>query len=288
MNLLKPIMISLLVVLGVVTIASAQGELTGTVYQTTNVRGGPDTRFEIVGQLSEGDEVIVDGRDAQSKWLHVILPDEQGGWLPVFALVVDGDIEAIPVFVEVEATDVIDVGVFVVSYGRVNVRSGPDIAYEIVGQLDVNERAEALARSNEQNDWLMIEFGELEGWVAYFTVNVRGDTETLPVLVPDSSGESLIPPSRVLLARFNVRLHDTPEQDTPVTLIVAFNSEVTAIGRTEDGEWLFVGFGNDTGWGAAQLFGINADEIEMLPVVDLVGEVLSPSAEATPEATAES
>lgn len=288
MNLLKHIMISLLVVLSSAAVASAQGDITGTVYQTTNVRGGPDTRFEIVGQLSEGDEVIVDGRDAQSRWLHVILPNQQGGWLPVFALVIAGDVEAIPVFVEAEATNVPDVGVFVVSYGRVNVRSGPDIAYEIVGQLDVNERAEALARSNMQNDWLMIEFGELEGWVAYFTVNVRGDTETLPVLVPDSSGESLIPPSRVLRARFNVRLHDTPQQETPVTLIVPFNSEVTAIGRTEDGEWLFVGFGDDTGWGAAQLFGISTDEIETLPVVDLIGEVLVPNAEATPEATAES
>ena len=39
------------------TTVVAQADVTGTVYQTTNVRSGPDTRFEIVGQLSEGDEV---------------------------------------------------------------------------------------------------------------------------------------------------------------------------------------------------------------------------------------
>ncbi len=29
--------------------------VTGSVYQTTNVRSGPDTRYQIVGQLSAGD-----------------------------------------------------------------------------------------------------------------------------------------------------------------------------------------------------------------------------------------
>lgn len=287
MNLLKRMIITLLVLVLMAATAAAQDDVTGTVYQTTNVRGGPDTRFEIVGQLSAGDAVIIDGRDAQGKWLHVILPDGQGGWLPVFALVISGDVEGVPVFVEAEATEAAEVGVHVISYGRVNVRSGPDIAYEIVGQLEVNQRAEALARSNTQNDWLMIQFGETEGWVAYFTVNVRGDTETLPVLVPDSSGESLIPPSRVLRARFNVRLHATPEQDTPVTLTVPFNSEVTVIGRTEDGGWLFVGAGERTGWGAAQLFDISTDEIESLPVVDATGEAAVPAPTAEAEATAE-
>lgn len=286
MKPLKQIVTTIMSLLVIATVAAAQGEITGTVYQTTNVRGGPDTRFEIVGQLSAGDEVIIDGRDAQAKWLHVILPDEEGGWLPVFALVINGDVNDVPVFVEAEATEAAEVGVQVISYGRVNVRSGPDIAYAIVGQLEVNQHAEAIARSNPQNDWLMIQFGEVEGWVAYFTVNVRGDTETLPVLVPDSSGESLIPPSRLVRARFNVRLHNTPEQDTPVTLTVPFDSEVTVIGRTDDSEWLFVGFGEDTGWGAAQLFEIGEDEIATLPIVDATGGVTA--AEATPEATAQS
>jgi hypothetical protein len=104
--------------------------------------------------------------------------------------------------------------------------------------------------------------------------------------VPDSSGESLIPPSRLVQTRFNVRLHSEPEQDLPVTLTVPFNSEVTVIGQTEDGEWLFVGFGEDTGWGAAQLFEMSEDEIATLPIVDSVGSVAAPAAEATPEATA--
>jgi uncharacterized protein YraI len=148
------------------------------------------------------------------------------------------------------------------------VRVGPGIGYEILGQLDVDEEADAVARSTEQSDWLLISFDDTEGWVAYFTVRVQGNPETLPVLVPDDSGQSLIPPSPVMRARFNVRLHDTPEVDTPITAIVPFDAEVTAIGRSEDGDWLFVGFGEQNGWGAAQLFNIARETVLELPVYD--------------------
>ncbi|MCC6802958.1 MAG: SH3 domain-containing protein [Anaerolineae bacterium] len=253
--------------------AAAQGEVTGSIYQTTNVRRGPDTRFEIVGQLSAGDQVLVDGRDSESRWLHILLPTGEVGWLPVFALVLDGDLADIPVLEDdAESTPVPGAAVTVVSYGRVNVRSGPGTDYEIVGQLDVDDSAEALARSSTDNDWLLILLDETEGapegWVAYFTVNVQGDPGILPVLVPDSSGDTLIPPSRLIRARFNVRLHDAPQLTAPTLLVVPFGSEVTAIGRSAAGDWLFVGYGEDIGWGVAQLFEISRGDIEDLPVYE--------------------
>lgn len=245
----------------------AQSDVIGTVYQTANVRSGPDTRFEIVGQLSAGDQVQIDGRDADSRWLHILLPTGEVGWLPVFALVIEGDLEDVPVFDDdAEGTPAPDDIVSVVSYGRVNVRSGPGTDYEIVGQLDVDDSAEVLARSNADNDWLLIVLDETQGWVAYFTVNVQGDPRGLPVLVPDSGGDSLIPPSRLIRARFNVRLHDAPGLSAPTLVVVPFGSEVTAIGRNTNGDWLFVGFADDTGWGVTQLFEISRQDVQDLPV----------------------
>jgi uncharacterized protein YraI len=255
-----------------VEMVAAQEDISGTVYQTANVRSGPDTRFEIVGQLSAGDLVSIDGRSSDERWLHVILASGAAGWLPSFALILDGDVGDIPVYQPNEATPEPSVptseGVSVISYGRVNVRVGPGIGYEILGQLDVDEEAEAVARSTEQNDWLLIRFDDTEGWVAFFTVNVQGDPQTLPVLVPDNSGQSLVPPSPVMRARFNVRLHATPEVDTPVTAIVPFDSEVTALARSEDSDWVLVGFGEETGWGATQLFNIPRETVLELPVFE--------------------
>ena len=156
----------------------------------------------------------------------------------------------------------------------VNVRSGPGTDYEVIGQLDVDDSAEALARSNVENDWLLVQLDEADGWVAYFTVNVLGDPSTLPVLVPASTGDSLIPPSRLIRARFNVRLHDAPQLSAPTLVVVPFDSEVTAIGRSAAGDWLFVGFADDTGWGVAQLFEISRAEIQALPIYE--GEASTP------------
>ncbi len=266
--------LALLCFLLLATTVTAQGDVFGTVYQTTNVRSGPDTRFEIVKQLSAGDRVQVDGRDADSRWLHILLSGGEGGWLPVFALVIDGSVADVPVIEEDKGTPSPSASVSVISYGRVNVRSGPGIEYDIVGQLDVNDQAEALARSNADNDWLMIRLGATEGWVAYFTVNVQGDPHALPLLVPDSSGTSLIPPSRLLRARFNVRLHEQPELGSSVIVIVPFDSQVTAIGRSAKGDWLFVGYNDQTGWGVTQLFDITRDELQKLSIYE--GEPASP------------
>jgi uncharacterized protein YraI len=254
----------------------AQENMSGTVYQTANVRSGPDTRFEIVGQLSAGDLVQIDARSSDARWLHVILSNGASGWLPVFALIVEGNVADIPLFEPDESAPDGEStpepgapsGVSVISYGRVNVRVGPGISYEILGQLDVDEEADAIARSTDASDWLLIQFDDTEGWVAYFTVRVQGDPTTLPVLVPDTTGQSLVPPSLMVRARFNVRLHPTPQVDTPVTAIVPFDTEVTANGRNTNGDWLLVGFGEETGWGATQLFNIARETVQELPIYD--------------------
>src|SRR5690606_31622145 len=206
--------------------AFAQEGIPATVYQTANVRSGPDTRFEIVGQLAQGDSVLVTGRDDEGRWLQVTLDSGESGWLPLFVLTLEGELEDIPVVDNGLATSAPEEEVTVAAYGRVNVRSEPSIGGNIVGQLDVGDTAQASARSSDDNDWLLIENDTVEGWVAFFTVRVQGNLEALPILVPDSSGEELIPPEVLIRTRFNARLHPVPELDSETVVIVPFNREV--------------------------------------------------------------
>lgn len=266
---------------GSLTMASAAAQddtgVTATVYQTANVRSGPDTRFEIVGQLTQGDTVFVTGRDESGRWLQVALESGEIGWLPLFVLTLDGSPDGLPVVTEETPGTTDAEAVTVVAYGRVNVRSVPALTGDLVGQLDVGDEATASARSNEFNDWLLISNDSVEGWVAFFTVRVQGDLESLPVLVPDSSGAELIPPSVLLRTRFNARLHTTATLSSPTILVVPFNSEVTPIARTADGEWLLVGFEGQTGWGITPLFEITAQQLEDIAVYN--------AATATPTGT---
>ncbi len=249
--------------------------LSAEIYGTVNIRSGPDTRFAIVGQLEAGDLVDVLGKTDDQRWLFIQTNAQVYGWIPVFSAILEGDLASLSVtdgiLVETTATATPSTNsptsnVRVSSYGRTNVRSYPSMNSDIVGQLDVGQEAIATARSNNQNSWLFIEYQNFSGWVAYFTVRVRGNANTLPVLVPDSAGEVLIPPSRLIRTLFNTRLHPEPSLDSPTTLIVNFDEEVTSIARTSDNQWLFVGFDGQTGWGSAELFDVTLEEIRALPI----------------------
>ncbi len=248
------------------SVAAQTETITGTIDGTTNVRSGPDPRFEIVGQLQDGDQVIVDGREsAAARWLHITLEDA-GGWIPAFMLLPDGDVTILPIL-DTTVEEALETAVRVIAYGRVNVRSAPGIDGEIIGQLDVNDEAEVIARSSSRNDWLMIHLDdETEGWVAYFTVTVTGDPSGLPILVPDSTGAGLIPPSVLVRTLFNARLHIDPTLSSPLTIIVPYNAEVTPIARSERGDWVYVGYAGVEGWGVARLFAITNDDLMALPV----------------------
>lgn len=262
-------------------------ELDGVVYQTANLRVGPDTRFDIVDQLPANTAVVITGRDAPARWLLVVTADENEitGWLPAYVVALEGDVTALPIADETvapdaetgaeadaEATDVPEGSeVSVVAYGRTNVRAEPSISAEIIGQLDLGSRVPALARNNSNNDWLFIalndnESDETMGWVAYFTVLVEGEADTLPILVPNYSGEALIAPSQIITVRFNARLHPEPTLDSPTLVIVPFGEEVTVIARSEDSRWLYVGYQTTTAWGSAGLFNLDEEDIGALPV----------------------
>ena len=256
-----------------------------TVYQTTNIRQGPDTRFEILGRLAQDDSVQVFERESEaSRWLHVMTETGTTGWIPSFSVQLESGrtLDELPIYDEAIPNPETQGEVIVVAYGRVNIRSGPGIQYEIVDTLDLDDEIVATARNNTFNDWLFVESETVEGWVAFFTVRVSGNPNTLPVLVPDSEGDALISPSLVLRARFNVRLHEEPTLESDTVVVVPFNSRVTLLARTEDADWLYIDYNGVAGWGAAGLFSTPPDA-QLIPIY--TPDLLLP--EITPEATDE-
>lgn len=277
---MRYLLIVSLISLGLLAPVTAQEEETGviaTAYQTVNVRGGPGAQFEIVGQLRAGESVPVDARDTETGlWLRVTLTDGQTGWVASFSVALTGELDVLPTPDAGETTPEPD-DVRVTAYGRINVRSGPDILYAVIGQLAVGDVAVASARSNRGNDWLYIEYDDLAGWVAYFTVTVTGDPDTLPVRVPDPAGDGLIPLTELVRARFNVRLRAAPQVSAAVITVVPFNDAVTPVQRSPDDRWIYVMFEDEAGWALARLFDISTAVVAALPVAD----------DLAPEATAE-
>lgn len=271
--------IGLLATLLLAGVAAAQDDtVLATAYGTLNVRSGPGAQFAVIDQLIAGEQLPVDGRTADGAWLRVRLPDGQIGWLPVFAVIIDGAPETLPPVTAPDQTEANGV-VVVTAYGVVNVRGGPGMDYPIIGQMDAGLSAAAVGRDSPHNDWLLVEYNGLMGWVAYFAVAVTGSPDTLPVLAVDGSSEAIVPPEDVALAYFNIRLRASPTRDAPELLVVPYGSRVTLVGRSAAGDWLYVIYQDTVGWGWGAFFDVTPERLQTLPVYD------SAVVETTPEPT---
>ncbi len=287
---MRPALFLTLALLTTSAVSAQTNTVTVVADQTVNVRSGPGAQFEIVARLEAGDTAVADGRDsADSLWLRVVLADNLRGWVATFTVIVSGDVQTLSI-VSADPDSVPPANaqgdeVRVVAVGRVNVRSGPAITYDVVGQLEAGDEAQAQARSSETNDWLLIESAELSGWVAFFTVTVLGNPDTLPLGVPEIGGSGLIPPSALTRTRYNTRLRAAPSFLAPVLEVIPFGSTVQPLARSSDGRWLYLAYDGLRGWSLTSLLDVAAESVENLPLASLTRQ---PAATPTPAPAADS
>jgi uncharacterized protein YraI len=73
-------------------------DVTVTVLQDMNVRGGPGTNYPVVGSGKAGQSTKVVGRNADSSWLQVEFPSPSGtGWVYTELVQVSGNPEAVAI-----------------------------------------------------------------------------------------------------------------------------------------------------------------------------------------------
>lgn len=265
--------------------------MSAVVVSTTNIRSGADTRFPIIGRAAAGETVTLIGRDAAGRWL-VIEREPAAGWIPFFSVQASGDPLTLPVIIP-DAGDQHEDGPTAHTYGVVNVRTRPSISADVVGQLDAGETVRITGRNSAANDWLLIaaegddgDAGDpLIGWVAYFTVRVSGSLDDVPVLGTDLTGQVIVPAEQIAETLFNVRLRAAPSTDAATLLIVPFGTEIAPIARSADDAWIYFGYNGVFGWGALNLFRIDADALTALPVFDAAVPSV-PALELTSEVTA--
>jgi ABC-type branched-subunit amino acid transport system substrate-binding protein len=99
---------------------------------------------------------------------------------------------------------------------RQNVRTGPGLNYDVLGQLVQGEQAQVIGATTDFS-WVAIQYRGQTGWLATYLLDVFGDRATVPVLTP--------PPTPTPLP---ATATPTPEPFADVIVVSASPSNITA------------------------------------------------------------
>jgi N-acetylmuramoyl-L-alanine amidase len=260
--------------------ALAQNEIIARAYRAVNVRSGPGTQYDIIGQLNSGNEVLITGRsNEESDWLRVDFLGRDG-WLAYFTVTVVGDANDLPIVLP-RATNATALAapmptpaalsavsdLYITAYRRVNVRSGPGSSYVSIGSLEAGSTADVTGKS-EDDVWLRIDYAGRDGWVAYFAVSFSGSIDSVQTVTTFTGAVTEVPQRTVeILTRYNVNLHEAPTPDSPVIAIIPYDVTLRSDGRSDpDSRWLRVAYRNQTGWLLGAL--VTAEgSLSILPIV---------------------
>ena len=160
----------------------------GTLTIKVNVRSGPGTSYDSLGQLNAGEKIQIVSQDSQGKWYQILYASAPlgRGWVAAqFVQVAAGT--AVPL----DATPT-PAGPTGLVTQRLNVRSGPGTTFDSLGMLQSGESV-SLTGKNGPASWFQIEYAsgpDGHGWITaqYVQTDAAAD---LPVL--DDFGTPVTP-----------------------------------------------------------------------------------------------
>ena len=255
----------------------------------TNVRRGPATTFDKIGELAAGSLVPVTGRTEAGDWWQIefkVDPSGQG-WVAGEVVNFVGDkttvpvIEAPTVSQNLTVTPTISATVapdnaprVTIPAGGTNVRRGPGLNFDLLGRLDEDTTAMVVGK-NEAGDWWQIQYPAGENglaWVADAAVDFSGDARSVPVVREMGTDTSLpaatptpTPPvidgSIKVNDPINVRAEPSLNGNIVGGLYPGETADVLAV--SEDRQWWQIAFADGPdgkGWVAAEFVQFEGDQ----------------------------
>ena len=151
----------------------------GTLIIKVNVRSGPGTTFESLGQLNGGEKIQILNQDKSKAWYQILYASaSQGrGWVAAQYVRIPAGTE-----IPLDATPTPSGPTGVVTQ-RLNVRSGPATTFDSLGVLEAHTQV-ALTGKNSTASWFQIEYASAPaglGWVTAQYIQTEA-AAGLPVL----------------------------------------------------------------------------------------------------------
>lgn len=233
------------------------------------VRSGPGFNYSAVGYVNNGSYINLIGRNSDSSWVKVSANNNTlTGWMNASVIETTLSIGSLPV---VDGTPVVTpppttspppagAATASVTTGALNVRSGPGLGYNVLGQVYLGQTVTLNGRNSEAT-WVKVTTGTgLQGWVSAALIQANVAISTLPVV----NAPTLNSVAMVNTGMANVR--SGPGLEYTAVTRIGYGTTVTLVGRNSVSNWIKVQLSNGTqGWVHESLLDANV-AISTLPV----------------------
>ncbi|MCC6955757.1 MAG: SH3 domain-containing protein [Anaerolineales bacterium] len=243
----------------------------------TNVRvyDGPGEAYPGIAWLEDNQTAEVVGTNEERTWWVIELPyfSSGRGWVQGEQVEVSDGANVPVVDNNITAGSPgasTGTGATAKAIANINIRSGPDLKYQKIGTLKIEQTAEILGVSGDRF-WYLIRVPDtdnVQGWVSRDYVLAQ-NADSIPVVGEDSSFQATIAPGApyaIALATLNVRAG--PNVTFAVIGQLQQGTMAEIVGKTADGIWLairFPGAANERAWVAAAW--VKAENVGNVPVL---------------------
>lgn len=243
--------------------------IVGTANGIVNVRDGAGPEAIRLGQLTQGDQVYVLGRNADGTWLQIQWAYGVG-WVSAELLIANG-VPGVVAAGSAPVTAGAPYGIVMAEY--LNVRTGPGPNYAVLGQIYGGDTV-AIVGENQDGSWYQVETVYGTGWVYGFYLTTRNEYGTLPETTDTATGAAITGPIGIVNAgALNIRTGPGAQYTSIGTL--PGGAEVRVVGRSADWSWWLLETSFGTGWASDQYVVVRGD-ITNVPYVE-PGGVVPPS-----------
>ena len=151
---------------------------------TVNLRAGPGTSYEVLGEYERYDTLLVTG--TCEEWYRVKLDGLRGYMLKEYVAM--GDVpEPTPAYTVEELDEYVD---GYVNAKTINLRAGPGTGYEVLGEY---ERYDTLLVTGKCEEWYRVKLDGLRGYMRKEYVTIGQVKEAEPTPAPTPTPEVSIP-----------------------------------------------------------------------------------------------
>jgi uncharacterized protein YgiM (DUF1202 family) len=214
-----------------------------------NVRSGPGVTYSVLTVASQGQTVMLLGRNSNSSWAKIRLGNGTEGWVNVTLITPSVSISSLPL---ADSPAAPQPPVPVAPGAVLNLRSGPGFNYPLTGTVYQGLQVNAVGR-NANSTWLKVRLSDgQEGWIGTQYVQLTIPIGNLPVMdgsVPTSSATPLPVVNAATVSTGAANVRSGPGIGYGIVTVANQGQVVTLLARNNLNSWVKVRLANSTeGW----------------------------------------